>query len=89
MDMNIMTQQLKKGKILKVKHGYNPNSSSMGSLIYALPVSMMAVTGGFAVVSALILTAFSMKLRGKIEDSGQDAGNTNSGTKGKRSDDAL
>ena len=45
-----------KGRILRVKHGYNPNSSSMGSLIYALPVSLMAVTGGFALVSGIIFT---------------------------------
>lgn len=61
--MNNMKPDAKKGQIFRVKHGYNPNSSSMGSLIYALPVSMMAVTGGFALVSALILTAFVKKAR--------------------------
>ena len=85
--MNLMTPQTKKGKILKVKHGYNPNSSSMGSLIYALPVSVMAVTGGFAVVSALILTAFTQKYQEKSDGAGQDTGDMNSGTKGKTSDD--
>ncbi len=85
--MSIMTQQSRKGKILKVKHGYNPNSSSMGSLIYALPVSVMVMTGGFAVVSALILTAFAKKCQGKSVNSGQDTGNTNSGTKETSSDD--
>ena len=46
------------GRILRVKHGYNPNSSSMGSIIYALPVSLMAVTAGFTMASSLILTHF-------------------------------
>ncbi|MCG8550738.1 MAG: hypothetical protein MI799_10090 [Desulfobacterales bacterium] len=84
-----MTQHPQKGKLFKVKHGYNPNSSSMGSLIYALPVSMIAVTGGFAVVSALILTAFAEKLQGKSEDLGRDTGGMNPGTKGKTPDDTL
>ena len=47
-----------KGKILKVKHGYNPNSSSMGSIIFTLPMSLIAVTFGMSVVSSLILSYF-------------------------------
>jgi hypothetical protein len=46
------------GKILKVKHGYNPNSSSMGSIIFALPVSLIAVSFGMAAVSGLIMSHF-------------------------------
>ena len=47
-----------KGKILRVKHGYNPNSSSMGSLIFALPTTLFAATAGFSIVSSLILSFF-------------------------------
>ena len=47
-----------KGKILRVKHGYNPNSSSMGSIIFALPVSMIAITFGMAAASGLIFSYF-------------------------------
>ena len=47
-----------KGKILKVKHGFNPNSSSMGSIIFALPVSLIAVTFGMAAISGVILPHF-------------------------------
>jgi hypothetical protein len=46
------------GKILKVKHGYNPNSSSMGSIIFVLPVSMIAASFGMAAVSGLIFSHF-------------------------------
>ena len=46
------------GKILSVKHGYNPNSSSMGSIIFALPVSVIAVAFGTAAVTGLILPHF-------------------------------
>lgn len=47
-----------KGKILRVKHGYNPNSSSMGSIVFALPTALMAVAAGFGVVSGIITAAF-------------------------------
>ena len=47
-----------KGKILRIKHGYNPNSSSMGSIIFALPVSLMALSGGFVIASGLISSWF-------------------------------
>jgi hypothetical protein len=52
----------KKGKILRVKEGYNPNSSSMGSIIFALPISLLVVTVGLGAVSSLIL---SLSLRAK------------------------
>jgi hypothetical protein len=47
-----------KGKILRVKQGYNPNSSSMGSIVYILPAALLAITTGFGVVSGIILAAF-------------------------------
>ena len=46
------------GKILRVKQGYNPNSSSMGSIVLALPAAILAATIGFGAVSAVILSAF-------------------------------
>jgi hypothetical protein len=56
----------KKGKILRVKMGYNPNSSSMGSIVFILPASLLAITVGFGVVSGIIMSAF-MKKSGKKE----------------------
>ncbi|WP_020585376.1 hypothetical protein [Desulfobacter curvatus] len=47
-----------KGSILRVKHGYNPNSSSMGSIIFVLPLSMIGVAFGTAAISSLILPHF-------------------------------
>jgi hypothetical protein len=47
-----------KGRILRVKQGYNPNSSSMGSIVYTLPAALLAVTVGFGAVSSIILSAF-------------------------------
>ena len=50
-----------KGKILRVKQGYNPNSSSIGSIVFAMPVALLGVTAGFGVVSGIILGAFANK----------------------------
>ena len=47
-----------KGKILRVKQGYNPNSSSMGSMVFSLPAALLAITVGFGVVSGVIMSAF-------------------------------
>jgi hypothetical protein len=47
-----------KGKILRVKQGYNPNSSSMGSIVFTLPVALLAATVGFGAVSSVIMSAF-------------------------------
>jgi hypothetical protein len=54
------------GKILRVKHGFNPNSSSMGSIIFSLPVSLIAVSFGMAAISGIILPYF-------IKGNGKDA----------------
>ena len=51
-------QNIRKGKILRVKQGYNPNSSSMGSIVYALPAALFGITAGFGIVSGIIITAF-------------------------------
>ncbi len=51
-------KKIRKGKILRVKQGYNPNSSSMGSIVYALPAALLGITAGFGVVSGIIFSAF-------------------------------
>jgi len=50
-----------KGRILRVKRGYNPNSSSMGSIIFALPAALLGITAGFGAVSGVIMSAFIKK----------------------------
>jgi hypothetical protein len=49
------------GRILRIKQGFNPNSSSIGSIIFALPVSLMAATVGLSVISGLVLQHFIRK----------------------------
>lgn len=57
-------KKIRKGKILRIKHGYNPNSSSMGSIVFALPCALLAITVAFGAVGGVITAAF-MKPRTK------------------------
>lgn len=52
-----------KGKILRVKPGYNPNSSSMGSIVFALPAVLLGVTVAFGAISGIITSAFVRRIR--------------------------
>ena len=53
-----LSDKNRKGKILRVKQGYNPNSSSLGSMVFSLPAVLLAVTVGFGAVSGIIMSAF-------------------------------
>lgn len=58
---NGMSHQTSKGRILRIKRGYNPNSSSLGSeffAVFVVPAGLLAVTAGFGAVSGLIMSAF-------------------------------
>ena len=53
-----------RGRVLKVKQGYNPNSSSMGSIVFVLPAVMLGITiVAGAVLGALAPALESMFLR--------------------------
>jgi hypothetical protein len=58
MDLRNSPDKKTKGRILRVKQGYNPNSSSMGSIVYVLPAALLAITVGFGAISGIILSAF-------------------------------
>jgi len=47
----------RRGRILRVKHGYNPNSSSMGSIVFGMSASLFAVAGAFGIASAVLFSA--------------------------------
>jgi hypothetical protein len=59
-----------KGKILRIKQGYNPNSSSMGSIVFVLPVVLLVITVIFGILSGLIGAVLA---RG-IDDPGKKTG---------------
>lgn len=56
-----------KGRILRVKSGYNPNSSSVGSNIPAF-LAFAAGSGVLSIFVTSILAAADKRLRGKKSD---------------------
>lgn len=61
------------GKILRVKTGYNPNSSSMGSIVFVVPAALLGITAGFGVISGIIMSAFIKKSDKKVKNDTTDA----------------
>ena len=59
-----------KGKILRIKQGYNPNSSSMGSIVFVLPAVLLVITVIFGALSGL----FGSILARNIDDPGKKIG---------------
>ncbi len=45
------------GRILRVKQGYNPNSSSMGSMLFVVPGAILAITVVFGAAAGAIASA--------------------------------
>ena len=43
-----------KGRVLRLKCGYNPNSSSYGSIVFVMPGALLAATAVFGAVAGLI-----------------------------------
>ena len=56
-----------KGRILRLKQGYNPNSSSIGTIVFAMPAALLASTVAFGAAAAFIATAFSSAGEGAPE----------------------
>jgi len=72
MDASNSPNKKEKGRILRVKLGYNPNSSSMGSMIFVFPAALLAVTAGFGVISGIIMSVF-IKSDKKVKNDAADA----------------
>ena len=51
----------KRGKILRVKLGYNPNSSSIGSVVFAIPTMLLTTSVIFGTVTGIIFSRFLKK----------------------------
>ena len=56
------------GKILRVKQGYNPNSSSIGSIIFVLPAALLGITTAFGAVSGVIMSTLMGNNAKKTKD---------------------
>jgi hypothetical protein len=70
MKLMLFKNKKAKGKILRVKQGYNPNSSSMGSIVFVLPAVLFVITVIFGVLSGL----FGSILARNIDDPGKKIG---------------
>ena len=42
-----------RGRILRLKLGFNPNSSSIGTIVFAMPAAMIGLTVAFGAAAAL------------------------------------
>jgi hypothetical protein len=40
--------------VLKIKQGFNPNSSSIGTVVYSFPLAMCALSAILAALAALV-----------------------------------
>ncbi len=70
------------GRILRLKQGYNPNSSSIGTIVFAMPAALLASTVAFGAAAAFITSALSAgqgQRHGKTEQRQGDAGDEDSG----------
>jgi hypothetical protein len=70
MKLMLFKNKKAKGKILRVKQGYNPNSSSMGSIVFVLPAVLLVITVIFGALSGL----FGSILSRNIDDPGKKIG---------------
>lgn len=60
--------ETKRGRILRVKLGYNPNSSSIGSIVYAIPTMLFVSSIIFGVATTVIFSRFSKKIANKTNN---------------------
>ena len=51
-----------KGKILRVKQGYNPNSSSIGSVIFSMSAAVIPASILFGMVAGAISTSILVRV---------------------------
>ena len=47
-----------RGRVLRVKEGYNPNSSSLGSVVFSVPAALIAVPALLAAAAAWIAARY-------------------------------
>lgn len=52
-----------KGKILKIRPGYNPNSSSMGLLVLYIIIGGMGISN---IIASIVAASFLYKKRKKV-----------------------
>lgn len=56
-----MSKKHNNGQILKIKEGFNPNSSSIGSIVFSLPVILLWTVPLFGLGAASFFTWISTR----------------------------
>ena len=56
--IKLQKKRRSRGRVLKIKQGYNPNSSSMGSIVFVLPTIMLGIT----IIAGAVLGALAPSL---------------------------
>jgi len=51
------SEGLGEGAVLRLKIGYNPNSSSIGTIVFAMPAAIAALTVAFGTAAAILCGA--------------------------------
>ncbi len=59
-----------RGRILRIKEGYNPNSSSIGTIVFAMPTALLWMTVAFGAVAGAISAAV---MNGTLRPFGQQS----------------
>jgi hypothetical protein len=49
-----MKRTLLRGRVLRLKLGYNPNSSSIGTIVFGMPAALLGLTVAFGASAALL-----------------------------------
>ena len=57
-EIALPTPSSRRGRILRLKCGYNPNSSSIGSVVFLLSSKMLAFSAAFGLAAGLIYSWF-------------------------------
>lgn len=65
---------MSKGKILRVKQGYNPNSSSIGSVIFSMSAAVVPASIIFGMVAGAISTAILERVGRRAQGGTQPPG---------------
>lgn len=77
--------QPRAGRILRIKLGINPNSSSIGTIVFAMPAALLGVTVAFGATAAL-LTARALGPAASADDEelppSDEGGSSSSGPPG-------
>ena len=69
--ISVMLDSRRKGKILRVKLGYNPNSSSIGSIVFAIPSMLFVGSVVFGTVTTILFSKHFQKSASRRDGDGK------------------